>query len=103
MRGKWGYRGLVIATAAMAIIFIGNRFLQPGQAVQSGETVAVTEATQPATESTFATEATVETVSPAGLACQGFTADLQQDPLVLGIAHLFSTSQRKRAQIHRLL
>lgn len=60
MTGKGRYRGYAIATAAMVLLFLGNRLFQPGQALQAKETLPALRETLPMS----VTEPEAKTISP---------------------------------------
>ena len=90
MKSTITYRLLALATAAMTLLFLGNRCFPSGQALQPEETVPTTQCTEPVPETTCPAQATEPPPDPAEEACIAAAAKIKA-----GHIFVYDTSRRK--------
>ena len=90
MKATITYRLLALATAAMTLLFLGNRWFPSGQALQSEETIPTNVCTEPIPETTLPTQATEPLPDPTEEACIAAAAKIKA-----GHIFVYDTSQRK--------
>ena len=90
MKSTITYRLLALATAAMTLLFLGNRWFPSGQALQPEETVPTTQCTEPVPETTCPAPTTEPPLDPAEEACIAAAAKIKA-----GHIFVYDTSRRK--------